>query len=172
MAAMRVQLLLGVALAFGCRAQHRTNLDIGRIEERERALGMFGWTPPARPLKPEVKSSLGMIEDRKGSPSESPENKGVLATVVVPPPTPMWSNADVARRTALAADWGAHAGPGITGVQAFGPGARGLVAYGEGCSDSWVDANVTPIWPALQQHGFIAVHCQGAVARFSWPRRR
>jgi hypothetical protein len=150
-------------LLLACAAQHRTNIDPGRIEERERSFGMFNWAPPAAPA-----SSVDMTpaaDLAALAPSAS-----VVQVATIAPSAPAWSEGDLKRRATLAADWSAHAGPGITGVQTFGDGARGIVAFGDGCSDAWLDSNVAPIWGALKQHGFIAVHCQGPVQRFSWPQ--
>lgn len=158
----RMRALFFLALAFACAPQHRSNLDVGRIEERERSLGMFRWEPPQkRHVAPE--QPMQPVEDKRET---------VIPSQAAVPTELTFAPGDIARRTALAADWSAHAGPGITGVQVFGAGARGVIAYGEACSDVWLDGNVAPIWGALQQHGFLAVHCQGAVARFRWPRRR
>jgi hypothetical protein len=161
---MRLGAVAALALV-ACVQQHRTNIDPGRIEDRERSFGVFNWAPPPIP--------------RKAAPADSPEtnNPAVLASpapsasvVAVAPAPPVWDAESIARRRALAADWSAHAGEGITQIQTFGDGDRGIVAFGAACSDAWLDTNVAPIWDALKQNGFLAVHCQGAVQRFSWPR--
>jgi hypothetical protein len=163
-----------VALSlWGCGEQHGRVLDPGRLQERERALGMFLWQPPPPPPEP-VSERWGkpkMVTEEQALAAAAPTQKPAETPVSpAPPAAPVYAVEDIERRATVAADWSAHAGPGITSVEVFGPGSRGIVIYGPRCSDAWVEENVAPIWPALRQHGFIGVHCQGAVTRFSWPR--
>lgn len=163
-----------VLAAVGCASppphSRVAGLDPGRIELRENALGMFYWAPPPPP--PE------RLSPRWGRLQMVPEEQAIAAAMPkaapIPKPTPIDLErlaADAARRDSIASDWSAHAGPGIAAVQTFGASSLGIVVYGEACSDGWLDANVEPIWPALRQHGFLAVHCQGPVNRVVWPRR-
>ncbi len=156
-----MKIVLGVALlAVACAKPVQTRVvDPAPIEFRERALGMFAWAPPPKPKAPK----------KIKAPKPGPE----VAAVATPEPEPVpeWSAEDVERRRGMADYLAREPGPGITGVQTFGDGARGLVVFGEACSDEWIDANVKPMWQGLAQHGFLAVHCQGATRRYSWPRR-